>query len=113
MSAQGWFFECGLLLAQRENMGRPVAHRVEARKRPRERGIVPAAGNPRSVMHDAQCAQGLDPAQRSVVEIGKGFVRLDDAAELRLAVAALAGQKHPEILHGRTIHAVVEIHEVR
>src|SRR5690606_25611980 len=108
---QGRLVECGALLAQCEDVLRPVAARVEPGKTVREGRIAPAPRQPGAVVHHPQGAQGLDQHQLAGVEIVEHAVAFDQLGELAQLLVALAGKQHPQVLHRRPVHAVVEVDE--
>ena len=63
--------------------------------------------------HDAQRAQGLDPAQLPRLEFEELLVAGDEFTQLQFLLVALAGQEHPQVLDRRRRQAVVEVDEVR
>src|SRR5512139_1254530 len=69
--------EGGELLAQFQNMFIPVARGVEPGKADGEERVGPAAGQPGTVVENAQGAQRFDQAQFARVEVGKFRITLD------------------------------------
>ncbi len=52
-------------------------------------------------------------SELAIVEVDELAVALEQVAELRGHLVARAREEQPQILHGRAVHAVVEIDEVR
>ena len=91
----------------------PVAMRVEPGKRYFECRILPTAGDPRGVMHDAQAAQCFDDVQFTCIETSKLLVSGKQRLELWCLFVLIAGQEHPQVLHRRSPSCVVEINDVQ
>src|SRR5690242_17411790 len=87
------------LLEQRLHVLLPVARLAKPWERARERGVVPAARDPRRVVHEPQRAQRLDQAQLAEVELEELRVALEQVGELRLHLVARAREEQPEVLH--------------
>ena len=64
-------------------------------------------------MDQAQGAQRLDQVQLATVERLERRVAREQRAELPRDRFSVAGQQHPQVLHGRAGGAVVEVDEVR
>src|SRR5579859_4025802 len=90
----------------------PVPRPIEPGESPGEGRIVPAAGDPRRVMHHAQGAQGFREPELRGVEVRELLVALQYRTQLQLHLATLAREQHPQVLHCGTGAAVVEVHEV-
>ena len=91
----------------------PVAMRVEPGKSLLEGGVVPAAGKPGRIMHDAQAAQRLDEMQLAGIEVAESSVPLEQGIELWNLLRPVSGEEHPEILHGRAAARVVKIDDMQ
>ena len=75
--------------------------------------VLPAAGQPGAIVDEAQGAQGFDERQLAAVEGAELLVAVDQGAQLRGALAAVAAQQHPQILHGGAAAGVVQVHKMR
>jgi hypothetical protein len=62
---------------------------------------------------EAQRAQRLDQRQLAAVKAAKLLVALEQRAELAGALAPVARQQHPQVLHGRAHAGVVQVDKVR
>jgi carbonic anhydrase/acetyltransferase-like protein (isoleucine patch superfamily) len=111
--AQRRLLQARELLAQFEDMVRPVARAGEPGKGHGEGRVVPAPRQPGRVADDAQRAQGFDPAQLAGLELEEFLVARNHLAQLQLLLVALAGEEHPQVLDRRRAHAVIQIDEVR
>src|SRR6185503_10674489 len=105
--------EHGALLEQRLHVLLPVARLTEPRERAWKGRVIPAARDPRRVVHQPQRAQRFDQAQLAIVEVRELAVALEQVAELRGHLVARAREEQPQVLNGGAVHAVVEIDEVR
>ncbi len=63
-------------------------------------------------MHQAQGAQPLDQGQFARLEVMEFLIAVHEFGQLCQPLLAIAGQEHPEILHGRAMAAVVEVDDV-
>ncbi len=101
------------LLAQHVHLAAPVVAAAEPREVDREDRIAPAPCEPGAVMDEAQRAQRLDQREFAAVEIPELLVAVQQGRELLRALAPLARQQHPQVLHGRAHARVVQVHEMR
>ena len=109
----GRFLHQGNLFAQREYVVLPVALAIEPRKCGMESRVLPAARNPGRVMHDTKTPQCLDEIQLYRVEAAKLRVARQQGIELRLLLFTIAGEEHPQVLHGRPCSSVIQINNVQ
>src|SRR5690606_21757649 len=75
--------------------------------------VFPAPRQPGAVMDQAQRAQRLDERQLAPVEAAELLVAFQQRAELAGALAPVARQQHPQVLHGRAAARIVQVDEMR
>ena len=97
------------LLVQHVHLPAPVVAGAEPGEVDREDRVFPAAGQPGAVVDQAQGAQRLDEGQLAAVEGAELFVAVEQGAELVGALAPVAGQQHPQVLHRRAHAGVVQV----
>src|SRR5690606_9557830 len=93
--SQGQLIRRRALFAQGQDVFGPVALAGEPGEVHGERRVVPAPGEPGTVVDQAQAAQGFDQRQLARVEVVELVVALDQFCQLALALVPFAGQHHP------------------
>src|SRR5215813_1761867 len=94
-------------------LGHPVAVGTEGGEPGLERWILPAPGDPRRHVDDAEGAQRLAEGQGGPVELAEQLVALQDLVAGPPRFLGVTAGEQPEVLHGRSRHEVVEIHQDR
>ena len=64
-------------------------------------------------MHDAQASQGLDKIEFPTVERAELAITRQKRFELRELFVAIAGEEHPEILHGGSGTRIVQVDDMK
>ena len=78
------------LLTKREHVFLPIAMRIEPWEGEFKCGILPAAGNPRGIMHDSQTSQSFDQVEFARIENSKLLVSGEKCVELRCLFILIA-----------------------
>src|SRR5690606_16921267 len=110
---QGWIIQRLQLFTQLAHMPLPETRFGEPRKRLRKCRIIPALRNPRRMVQHAHAPQRLDQHGLACIQVRELFITIEQQLPFTPHLVGRAGNEQPQILHGRTSQAVIEIHEQR
>gem|GEM_PF-5121239 len=87
----------------------PVFASPKMWERRRKGRVVPAPGDPSRVAYKTQCPERLHEAKPTAVKAAELLIGVDQERALPRALAVAPGKEHPDVLHRRADHEVVEI----
>src|SRR5271157_281654 len=87
----------------------PILASPKMRERRRECRVTPAPRDPGRVAHETQRPQRLHETEPAAVKAAELLIGVDQQRALPRTLAVAAGKEHPDILHRRADHEIVEV----